>query len=292
MSLLQYNYRSQVLGHSVSLTVALPTSKLSYYDESSPEYDRENPVVRRSGKTVYSPEMKFQTLYLIHGGGEDDTVPFRYTNIEETADNNVLMVVCAGVPNSFGVDALYGVRYFTFLTEELPVIAEALFHASPKREDRFVAGYAMGGNVALGMAVIRPDLYAACVDVSGGIGMTLATDTMVAELNGDHFREFFPRYNASFGAGDSFPGSPFDLYPIAVRHRENGDALSEFHIACGSEEFIRSRVEDDVRILRELGYPVTYECAEGYDHDFAMWRRYLDVAVNEWLPLKRRVLFD
>ena len=292
MSLLEYNYRSQALGHSVHLTIALPTSNLSYYDERSPENDRENPVVRRGGRAVYSPAMKFQTLYLIHGGGEDDTVPFRYTAIEETADRNALMVVCAGVPNSFGVDAPYGVRYFTFLTEELPVIAEALFHASPRREDRFVAGYAMGGNVALGMAVIRPDLYAACVDLSGGIGMTLATDTMVAELNGDHFRNFFYRYNASFGDGDAFPGSPFDLYPIAVRHKESGCALPQFHIACGSKEFIRSRVEDDARILRELGYPVTYHLAEGYDHDFAMWRRYLDEAVNEWLPLQRRVLFD
>lgn len=290
MALLRYNYRSQALGHYVDITVAWPTSKLSYYGEDSQQAKAENPVGRPSGRELYRPDMTFQTLYLIHGGGEDDTVPYRMTNIEETADKNKLMVITAAVPNTFGVDALYGVNYFTFLTEELPVVAESLFHASPRREDRFVAGYAMGANVALGMAVIRPDLFAACVDISGGIGMTLSTQIMVDELGGDHFPKFFPRYIASFGTPETFPGSKHDLYPIAKRHKEEGVELPKFYIACGSKEFIRFRVEEDVRILKELEYPVEYIVAEGYDHDFEMWRTYLDIAVNEWLPLKRRIL--
>ena len=291
MALLSYNYNSQALGHYITLHVAIPAMALSYFDADSDTAKKMNPVANKNTRVKYNADMKFQTLYLIHGGGDGGDLPYRFTHIEETAEKNKLMVVTPDIPNSFGVDAPYGENYFTFLTEELPVVMEGLFHASPKREDRFVAGYAMGGNVALGMAVIRPDLYSMCIDMSGGIGMTLSTQTMIDELNGDHFKNFFPRYNASFGPAESFAGSKFDLYPIAKKHKEDGDLLSDFIIACGSKEFIRYRVEKDAEILKELDYPVKYVLAEGYDHDFAMWRDYLDIAVNEWLPLKREILF-
>ena len=61
-------------------------------------------------------------------------------------------------------------------------------------------------------------------------------------------------------------------------------------MACGSREFIRSRVEEDVRLLREAGYNVSYEVAEGYAHDFKITDKYIAKALDEYLPLKRRVL--
>ena len=72
--------------------------------------------------------------------------------------------------------------------------------SSPKREDNFVMGYAMGGNVALGVSILRPELFSACLDISGGIGMTLDTDTLVEELAGDHFRTFMPSYQVAFAS--------------------------------------------------------------------------------------------
>lgn len=289
MGLMRFNYRSQVLGHYMDISIACPTDGISYYEEADERRASENPVMQKN-RATYRPGMKFQTVYLIHGGGDDDTLTFRYTNVERYAQENQVMVVVPGIPNSFGVDALYGVKYMTFLTDELPVVIQSLFPSSPKREDNFVMGYAMGGNVALGMAVMHPELYRTCVDLSGGIGMTLCTQTLVDELNGDHFRTFMPLYNASFGEGNDFPGSPLDLYPIAKRYKEEGRELCDFYILCGEKEFIRSRVEDDVRILKKLGYPVQYFCPEGYDHNFENWDQFIRVAFEEWLPLKRRIL--
>ncbi len=288
MSLLHYNFRSQLLGYYVNVTIALPTKEISILrpGDADPRIHPSN-----LGKDHYAPGMKFQTLYLIHGGGDEDTLTYRFTNIERYAEEKKLMVVTPGIPNSFGADALYGVNYFSFLTEELPIIVQSLFPSSPKREDNFVAGYAMGGNVALAMGMIRPDLYQTCVDMSGGIGMTLNTDAMVEELAGDHFRTRFPRFNATFGKPEDFPGSRFDLYPIAKKHVEDGDPLTDLYIVCGDKEFIRARVENDVKKLQEIGHPVTYVKAEGYDHDFRTWDHFLEVAVNEWLPLKNRVIY-
>ena len=139
---------------------------------------------------VYHPGIKFQTVYLIHGGGDDDTLPFRYTNVERYAEDNCVMLVCPDIANSFGLDTSYGKKYSTFLCEELPVLIRSYFPSSPERKDNFIVGYAMGGNAALGNALLHPENYSFCVDLSGGIGFTPRTQMLKDELESEHFSHF------------------------------------------------------------------------------------------------------
>jgi putative tributyrin esterase len=148
-------------------------------------------------------------------------------------------------------------------------------------------GYAMSGNVALGTALMHPSLYKACVDISGGIGMTLSTETLKEELNGEHFKKNFPLYNYSFGEATSIDDSPYNIEAAAKKFLQVGAEVCTFHVICGSDEFIRYRVEKDVKILKELGYPVNYICPEGYTHDFVLWDKFIKLALDELLPLKR-----
>lgn len=287
MGLLRFNFRSQTIGHYVDVTVALPTDNYSYYDETKTKPNHH--TVPGTGKKIpYVPGMKFQTVYMIHGGGDDDSLTYRYTNAELFAQRNHVMLVTPDISNSFGLDTEYGVNYFTFLTEELPVVIQTLFPSSPKREDNFIMGYAMGGNVVLGAALRRPDLYTTCVDISGGIGMTLDTEKIKEELVSDHFVNSFKLYTTAFPKPEEFDGSHADVYTVAKQHKENGDQLTKFYLCCGSEEFIRWRVEKDVEIMQQLGYDVDYICAEGYDHDFRMWNDYIEIGLDRLLPLKRQ----
>jgi len=285
MSYMRFNYRSQVLGHYIDISIVYPTDHYSYYEQDqststklSVEGVREHTLKR---------DMKFQTVYLIHGGGDDDTLTYRYSNAERYAQENNVMLVTPNIRNSFGIDTAYGARYQTFLSEELPVVIQSLFASSPEREDNFIIGYAMGGNVALGTAMMHPELFHTCVDISGGIGMTLSTETLVDELKGEHFRKHFPLYNAAFGDGDDIPDSKYDIRKAAKETLKRGQKPTDFYIVCGSEEFIRSRVERDVEELQALGYPVQYISADGYDHDFELWDAYIKKSLEELLPLKR-----
>ena len=201
------------------------------------------------------------------------------------------MLVTPNIANSLGLDTAYGIPYLSFLTEELPQVIQSLFASSSKREDNFIMGYAMGGNVALGAAVNRPDRYSMCVDISGGIGMTFRADTLQQELNGDHFHRVFPLYGSSFGPAENVPGSTHDLRAQVLRHRGLGDPECRFLLICGSKEFIRQRVEGDVQAMRELGMDMTYLCAEGYDHDFQLWDKYMQLALDRFLPLQRRPIY-
>lgn len=288
MSLMRFNYRSSVLGKYLDISIVLPTDSYDFYDPEKEKYGLHGEAPGHQGKrNVYHPGMKFQTVYLIHGGGDDDSLTYRYTNAERYAQENNVMLVTPDIANSFGVDADYGIKYQTFLAKELPVVIQSLFPSSPKREDNFIMGYAMGGNVALGTAIMHPELFSVCVDMSGGIGMTLDNEVMKEELSGSHFKSFMPIYNSSFGEAGKYDGSAHDLYAIAKSRKESGEPLCRFYVCCGSEEFIRYRVEKDVDKLRKLGYDAEYILAGGYTHDFRMWDDYIRIMLDEILPLKR-----
>ncbi|MEA4938800.1 MAG: alpha/beta hydrolase-fold protein [Christensenella sp.] len=290
MGKLRFNYRSEVLGYYVDITVVYPTDTFRC-PETPALKNRSHQLVLREKPDEYAPGMKFQTVYLLHGGGDDDTLTYRYTNAEAFAQRNRVMLVTPNIANSFGANTRYGVPYLTFVTEELPTVIQALFASSSRREDNFIMGYAMGGNAALAAAITRPDRYSVCMDISGGIGMTLDAETLKRELESDHFQNGFPLYGMTFGAAETVVGSEFDLAQVARTNRENGLPDCRFVLACGSEEFIRARMENDARILKEMDFDVEYICAEGYDHDFRMWNDYIELGLDRLLPLKRAAIY-
>ncbi len=290
MGVLTYNYRSEALGMWTDIIVTIPSDDISYMTEEEEAKQHRSPA--SSLKPFrYVPGMKFQTIYMIHGGGDDATVPYRYTNLERWAQENCVMTVAPSIPNSFGVDTDYGVRYQTYLSEELPKVIQTLFPSSNKREDNFIMGFAMGGNVAFGTALMHPELYAACVDLSGGIGLTLDTDGFKKELDSDHFQRM-KLYGSTFGKAENLEGSKYDMYAIAKKNKEAGVPLPKFFLECGSVEFIRARVERDVALLRELDYDMVYICPEGYDHNYYNWDKYFKIAMEEWLPLTRKPIYS
>jgi putative tributyrin esterase len=290
MGKLRFNYGSEVLGRYVDITIIYPTD--NYRCKTTPELaNRAHKLITDENYDTYAPGMKFQTVYLLHGGGDDDTLTYRYTNAELFAQRNRVMLVTPNIANSFGANTRYGVPYMTFITEELPTVIQTLFASSEKREDNFIMGYAMGGNVALAAAITRPDRYFACMDISGGIGMTMDADVLKTELNEAHFKDFFPLYGATFGDSENVEGSEFDLAAVAKANREKNLPDCKFILACGSREFIRWRVENDVSVLRKMDFNVQYICAEGYDHDFTMWNDYIEIGLDQMLPLKRNAVY-
>ncbi|MEX1376017.1 MAG: alpha/beta hydrolase-fold protein [Eubacteriales bacterium] len=289
MSTMRFNYRSQAIGKYVDVTVVYPTDNLSYYDPT--EQKKHHILPNEKKKMPYKQGMKFQTIYLIHGGGDDDSLTYRYTNAERYAQENNVMLVTPNVANSFGVNTNYGVEYSTFITQELPKVVQSLFASSEKREDNFIVGYAMGGNVALANALIHPEVYNTCVDISGGIGMTVNTDTLKRELDSDHFKNNFPLYNSTFGKSEMLEESKHNLYRIAKKNLDEGIQVPDFHIIVGSDEFIFDRVKADADTMKEIGYKVEYTCYDGYDHDFVFWDMILKKLFDEILPLKREPIY-
>ena len=276
MGLMKLNYRSETLGTFVNVTVVFPTDVLT--------------VNEREGRFPYQNGMLFQTIYLLHGGGEDDSTVIRYTNAEAYAQKNCVMLVIPSLPNSFFLDTDYGVKSGTFLTDELPKVIRTLFASSPDRNDNFIMGYAMGGSGALAAAIRRPDLYRTCVDISGGVPLGLNLDLLKGFLkNGNSPLRI---YEKTFLPADQLDGSIYDLSFILKKGLAEGREYPDFLVVTGSEEgVILDWMKEEYRILKDAGTRAEMKVMDGYGHEMALWDHCLGLAMDSWLPLSRRPVY-
>jgi putative tributyrin esterase len=284
MGIMRYNYRSEALSLYTDITITYPSGE--YTSNCKTETLAKIAVTKKTG-SPYVPGMKFQTVYLLHGGGDDDTTMQRLTRLESYAEKNNVMTVTPQVKDSFFMDTASGFKYFTYVTEELPLVVRSLFSSSGDREDNFVVGMAMGGNAALALALRRPDLYYACVDLSGGIGCSVDTDFFIKCIKEDVFQ----RVHGAFGEAAKLRDSEYDIGYYARRNKEQNIPVPEFFIGVGKNDFIRDKIKVDRDALVKLGYNVTYEEAEGFGHDWDFWDLYLKKTFYKWLPLKRKAIY-
>lgn len=283
MGILRYNYRSEMLGMHTDITITYPSGNYTCYHPAE-EKEEEKAGILKKGEILYLPDMKLPTVYILHGGGDDDSLLYRYTRLEYYAEQNNVMTVTAQAHDSFFINTAYGIPYFTFFTEELPTVVRSLFASSTRREDNFLIGMAMGGNAALMMAMKRPDLFAACVDLSGGIGCSLDSKYFVESF--DQIR--MPKMYGAFDDPRQLKDSEFDIGYQARKNLENKVELPELYLAVGENDFIRDVVRKDRNELLRLGIPFHYEEAPGLGHEWDFWDRYMKKALDEWLPLPGR----
>ena len=97
MTVLKMNFLSKYLGMQTDITVCLPS--YSFRDRMSDRPD------------FYAPGMKFQTLYLLHGGLGDDSDYVNFSSIVRYADENRIAVVMPCGYNHFYTDDPNGPRY-------------------------------------------------------------------------------------------------------------------------------------------------------------------------------------
>ena len=110
-------------------------------------------------------------LYLLHGLTDDDTAWTRYTSIERYADAKGLAVVMPQAHRSFYTDEAYGMKFWTFLSEELPAVVQSFFRVSDQRAETFVAGLSMGGYGAMKWALRQPGRFAKAATLSGALDL-------------------------------------------------------------------------------------------------------------------------
>ena len=282
MATMRYSFFSQVLNMSTSVTITYPDLQFDYTE--SPVLER---IITRERRQILKPGMKFQTLYVLHGGSDDDTLILRFTNLERYAVESCLMTVTPQVNDSFFIDTAYGFRYYTYLTEELPRIMQSLFASSPRPCDNFVLGMAMGGNAALMLAAKHPERYGAVVDLSGGIGCSMDSGYFGQMLNDlSHIR----RLSSAFGPPETALGGEWDIGRIARENREKGIPFPPVYMAVGENDFIRDVVRRDRDALLALDIPVHYEEAPGLAHEWTFWDAYVKKALTEWLPLRHAAI--
>ena len=218
------------------------------------------------------PSRPLPCLWLLHGLSDDHTVWQRRTSIERYGRPYDLAVVMPCVHRSFYADMAHGLRYWTFISEELPRLMRLYFPLSARRADNYAAGLSMGGYGAFKLAFNRPERYAAAASLSGSLDQ--------AGLWRSPERR---RRLADVFAGNP-KGTADDLFHAAsalVKSRKPRPRLYQW---CGTEDFL---YRDNLRFrdhARKLGLKVDYADGPG-GHDWACWDEQIQ-KVLVWMDLQ------
>ena len=243
MALINCDFFSESLGVCTSMTVILPQNTKSQIGMDGKAGKKKHPV-----------------LYLLHGMSDDHTIWLRRTSIERYVSSLGLAVVMPAVARSYYTDMHCGQKYWTFVSEELPALAESFFPISSKKEDTFAAGLSMGGYGAFKLALARPEKFAAAASLSGALDpQQLAT--YIPDRSVENFSIF----------GDkSIYGTNNDLYHLSRELAKSNAPKPRLFECCGTEDFL---YQDNLKFrdhLTSLNYDLTYEEGPG-THEWGYW---------------------
>ena len=276
---LKMNFLSKHLGMQTNVTVCLPS--FSFAD------------VMEKRENVYVKGMRYQTLYLLHGGSGDDSDYVNFSNIVRYADDHKLAVVMPCDFNADYTDAPKGPRYLRYITEELPAMLEAVLPLSDKREDTFIGGLSMGAHGAMKISLLYPERFAAVLVMSGAARSADTMDLMkkVRQEDGDPDAMPMPDMEGIYGDLSQIRGGKHDAYAAAEQAAAQKKPLPEYFFACGSDDFALPRCKFGYEALTKLGFKTHFLEVPGYKHEWDFWDMILRKAIAEWLPIRHKVIY-
>ncbi|MGE8206252.1 alpha/beta hydrolase [Heyndrickxia sp. NPDC080065] len=259
MALIQCDFFSEILDLHTTMHVILPQPNKSKMDE-----------LIDNGK-------RYPTLFLLHGLSDDGTNWLRKTSIERYVQDLGIAVVIPKVDRSFYTDMLYGNRYWTFLTEELPRVARSFFPLSTKREENFVVGLSMGGYGAFKWALHYPDSFSAAASLSGALDIVKWKE----DIDQDEKHPLRRTMHLIFGNED-IKGSYHDLIGLLEAHHSHTVKPKLFQ-CCGSEDFLFDYNMNFMKKCQETNFSLTTDFGPG-DHNWSYWDEKIQ-DVLKWLPI-------
>ncbi len=253
---LRCNVHSYALGLATSFEALLPEARSWPRPPASARGPARHPV-----------------LYLLHGLSDDDTIWQRRTALERYAESLPFAIIMPNGYRGFYTDTAAGARHWTFLSEELPALVQALLPVSGAREDTFAAGLSMGGYGAFKLALRGPDRFAAAASLSGALDVVRFARAMPSDAAAD--------MRAIFGDPDGLAGGPDDLFQAARAAAAGAGPRPKLWQACGSDDYLY----EDNRRFRDhalaLGLDLAWIEAPGA-HTWDFWDRHIQAALA-WL---------
>lgn len=249
MALLHTHFYSEILQMHVSCEVILPQKGVFLCQEE--QGLEEIPV-----------------LWLLHGGGNDETMWQRFTSIERYVEPFGMAVVMPSAEFSGYRNQVHGSgRYYDYMTKELPVIMHDYFGLSMKRECNYIAGMSMGGNGALKFGMANPEKYSVIGCLSAGF-FDHQVPKDAKNLDPVRDRDFFIRFE-----GREIAGSEDDLLENARRVVREGKPVPRVFHSTGEQDrimWVSHRTRDFFQSFEGNPFQYVYEEHPG-GHTWQYW---------------------
>lgn len=244
MALLRMEYASQALAMNTSVQVILP-------DEG--------------------PLSQAKVIYLLHGLTDNCTGWTRYSSCERYARERGVALVIPEVQRSFYIDGVYGLKYFTYVSRELPDAVHRIFGLSRDGRQNYVMGLSMGGYGALKCALTYPERYAGCGSFSG------VTD-LVSFMNAPAISLGKQECIALLGP-ELTVGPENDLAQLLRK----ANRLPPVYLSCGEQDRHYPMNCAFAQLLQEAGADFRFDHRPG-DHCWSFWDKSLQDCFDYLLP--------
>ena len=212
-----------------------------------------------------------KVVYLLHGLTDNCTAWTRFSCCERYARERGIALVLPEVQRSFYIDGVYGLNYFTYVSQELPQAVHRMFSLSLEREKNYVMGLSMGGYGALKCALTYPERYAGCGSFSGVTDLEALRTAPASPL---HSREF----DALLGPGQAVTPEN-DLLALAKKSA----SLLPIYLSCGEQDALYPMNEAFAGLLGRLGADYRFDHRPG-SHTWDFWDRSIQDCMNWMWP--------
>jgi S-formylglutathione hydrolase FrmB len=263
MALLECNIFSHELMMNTCLNVVLPQDTHNYRKGPPPK-----------------------TLMLLHGISDNAAGWLRGSQAEVLAMEYGIALIMPEVQRSFYQDMRYGLKYYSYVSGELPRLCTELFNLSVKPEDLMVAGLSMGGYGALCLALNSPEKFSHCGAFSAACDFEgLVKNYRQFEGQGEIGTRFGEELTAILGE-DMEVGDERSLFRAAEK-AAGKPVRPKIYMSCGTEDFIRQQSLDMKDHLSKLGFDLIWEEWPGI-HDWHFWNEALKHFLAKYLVKQPR----
>lgn len=223
-----------------------------------------------------SSQRSYPVLYLLHGGGDDQTGWVQFGEVLHIADKSIVegtatpMIIVMPDANTgkrgYFNDIKGAWRYEDFFFEELMPFVEKTYRIKKEKRYRAVAGLSMGGEGSFVYALHHPELFSSACPLSAGTG----------PLKLENTKEYLSRREVPYN-------TEMEVETYYKRHSvlelinavpDDQKKAIRWYIDCGDDDFLYEGNSLVHIALRKKEIPHEFRIGDG-GHSWRYWRNAL-----------------
>ena len=225
-------------------------------------------------------ERSYPVLYLLHGGGDDQTGWVQFGEVQNITDKAIsegtatpMIIVMPDANTSvrgYSNNATGTWRYEDFFFQELMPYVEKTYRIKAEKRYRAVSGLSMGGDGTFTYALHHPELFSSACPLSAGTG-PLTMEDAKTRLTKDN-----PNIT------DTAIASYYNRQSVLVLINNVPDSLKKavrWYIDCGDDDFLYEGNSLAHIAMRKKEIPHEFRTRDG-GHNWTYWRTALPVVLE------------
>ncbi len=226
-------------------------------------------------------QRSYPVLYLLHGGGDDQTGWVQFGEVKYIADKTIkkgkatpmiiVMPDASSGKRGYTNDAKGEWRYEDFFFEEFMPFVEKTYRIKSEKRYRAIAGLSMGGGGTYYYALHRPDLFRTACPLSAS----------ARPLNKEGVKSYMKRRGMADASEKQVEDwlKKYNIHEIIKNMPEDKKKSVRWYIDCGDDDFLYEGNSLIHIAMRKNDIPHEFRIRDG-KHDWTYWRHSLYDVLN------------